>query len=240
MPSSSTTTVDQYTGEKTTHTQPGYRVNQITAEITIKNQPFTPYTNENGREINLFYKFDVKGHFGENWEREGYSSAIVQSKSGYTILSYVVTQATGSKLDFKVQAVVGYEYDEVAESGSSAAWWGYTAWVVRSLESSNWSNIQTVTISDMFSSSASSQTTTPSQNPTAPPNNNKPQQPDQNMPSFVLHPYILLWIGILLFAGVIITVVIMFAKRHLKNSTYNNLPLTNNHKNYAVLVLQKI
>jgi hypothetical protein len=45
VPPSSTTTVDQYTGKETTTTKPGYHVEQTSIEVTIKNQPFTPYTN---------------------------------------------------------------------------------------------------------------------------------------------------------------------------------------------------
>jgi len=220
VPSSSTTTVDQYTGEKTTHTQPGYRVNQMKAEVTIKNQPFTAYTDENGNKINLYYTVEVKGHFGEDWKNFIIDyNATVQSKSGYTVMSNVVSQGVGSKLDFRVQALVGYEYDAVAESGSLAGMYGITAWYVRSSVTSDWSNIQTVTIPDMFSTTSSQIT---NQNPTASADSNQPQIPDQTQPPrFVFHPSFLLWVGVLLFAGVAIAVVVMFTKKHLKTPNYN-------------------
>ena len=43
VPPETTTTIDEYTGKETTTTQPGYHVENKSIEITIKNQPFTPY-----------------------------------------------------------------------------------------------------------------------------------------------------------------------------------------------------
>lgn len=66
VPSSSTTTINQYTGEEVTNTRPGYRVENKTIEVTIKNQPFKSYTDQNG-EHKLYYAVHVKGRFGEEW-----------------------------------------------------------------------------------------------------------------------------------------------------------------------------
>jgi hypothetical protein len=224
VPPDTTVTVDQYTGEKTTNTRHGYRVNQITAEITIKNQLFTAYTNENGRKINLYYKFDVKGHFGEDWESSMYYLAtVVQSESDYTILPYVVTQNAGSKLDFKVQAIVGYEYDSVAESGSSAGMFGVTAWVVQSLESSGWSNTQTITIPDMFSS-PSFTNNIPSQNPNTTPQTDYKQSIINVQPKDYLTPINILICIVALFMGIITALtIILLLKRHSKASNLQNI-----------------
>ena len=54
---------DQYTG-KTVITKPSEHVDNRTIEITIKNQPFTPFTDENGNNINLLYNVQYKGSFG--------------------------------------------------------------------------------------------------------------------------------------------------------------------------------
>jgi hypothetical protein len=117
VPPSSTTTVDQYTGKETTTTVPGYHVDQKFLEVTIKNQPFTSYTNENSKEINLYYTVLVKGHFGEDWQTFGHvqhfgssthvssSPYTVQSDSEYTVVTSIANYAAGYQLDFKVQAV---------------------------------------------------------------------------------------------------------------------------------------
>jgi hypothetical protein len=57
---------DQYTG-KTVITKPSEHIDNRTIEIPIGNQAFTPFTDENGRKINLFYNFRYKGSFGQEW-----------------------------------------------------------------------------------------------------------------------------------------------------------------------------
>jgi len=44
VPPVTTTTIDQYSGEEIVTTIPGYHVENKSIEITIKNQPFTPFT----------------------------------------------------------------------------------------------------------------------------------------------------------------------------------------------------
>jgi len=58
--------VDQYTG-KTVIAKPSEHVDNRTVEITIKNQAFTPFTDDSGNEINLFYDVRYKGSFGQEW-----------------------------------------------------------------------------------------------------------------------------------------------------------------------------
>jgi hypothetical protein len=57
---------DQYTG-KTVITKPSEHIDNRTIEIPIGNQAFTPFTDENGRKINLFYNVRYKGSFGQEW-----------------------------------------------------------------------------------------------------------------------------------------------------------------------------
>ena len=66
VPPMTTSSTDPYTGKVTFTTIPGYHVENKSVEITIKNQPFTSYLNENGSRVWLFYYVAVKGHF-ENW-----------------------------------------------------------------------------------------------------------------------------------------------------------------------------
>jgi len=206
IPSSATTITDPFTGEKNTITTPGRYMKNHTIEVTIKNQFFTPSTAENGMERQLRYVVQFKGHYADDWQVWG---EVYQSDSQYTVLSNSVNYATGSKVDFRVEAEIGHlEFiDNV---------WFIPYFV--SDASSGWSNIQTFTM-------PGAATTTPPQNPTTTPdnNNNQPQQPDQNMPpSFVFHPSFLLWLGTILFVGAIVIVVLAFLRRHLKPPNYNN------------------
>jgi hypothetical protein len=207
-------TTDPYTGD-TKSLNAGGRVRDMTIEVTIKNQPFTPYTNTSGYKIELHFKVEVKGYFGENWHYLGNSPFITQHGSEDTIL--VVNSAEryfsdGSQVDFRVKAVVAYDgtmYD-VSGLGMRTQYW------LDEYESSNWSDIQTITIPSEYSSLHSQITSSP-QNQTIPSDNNQPQLSGKNqLPSFVFHQSFLLWIGALLFVGGVIAVVIVFTKRHLK------------------------
>ncbi len=58
--------IDQYTGE-TIVTQYGEHIDNRTVEITIKNQPFTPFNDSSGHTINRFFDVRYKGSYGEDW-----------------------------------------------------------------------------------------------------------------------------------------------------------------------------
>jgi hypothetical protein len=94
--------------------------------VTIKNRPFTPYTDENGNYINVKYSFEWKAHFLE-WDTPGRGFGyrnVDQSTSEYTvaIFPYGMRESSsnppytlgafesGSLLDFRVQAQIGYFY----------------------------------------------------------------------------------------------------------------------------------
>jgi len=62
-----TTTADPYTG-KTVTTQADYHVENKSIEITIINQPFSPYDDANDKRISLYYNVTVKGHYEDNWD----------------------------------------------------------------------------------------------------------------------------------------------------------------------------
>jgi hypothetical protein len=209
IPSTTTTTTDPFTGEKNTITQPGRYMKNHTIEITIKNQFFTPSTAENGMEHRLRYVVQFKGHYAEDWQVWG---EVYQSDSQYTVLSKSVNYATGSKVDFRVETQIGH-----TEFVDNSLFIPYFV----SDGSSGWSKVQTFTMPGT-SSSTPSQTTNHHQ-PSATSDNNQPQLPDQlQPPSFVFHPSFLLWIGSLLFVGIVVAVVMVFLKRHLKTPNYNN------------------
>jgi hypothetical protein len=145
VPSTITTKINQYTGEETVTTTPGYHVENRSIDVVIKNQPFTPYTDD-WKEINLYYDVRVKGHFGEDWEKlySDYKSSPeahpIQSSSEYTILSLPVKYPDGGQVDFQVRAILGYYYDELAGRPI------LPLYVLGSVGSSDWSDTQTLTI----------------------------------------------------------------------------------------------
>ena len=224
---SPSSTTDPYTG--VTSTFPGYRVNQKSIEITIKNQPFTAYIGENdnsglygpnGQEFNLYYQVVVKGSFGEDWRSFGDWCAI-QSNSGYTVVSSPVEYAAGSQLDFKVKAVVGYKYNTIYGSLAGMHIPG-PVWGVSITEQGDWSSVKTFTIPG-----------SPLQTATFPPvtsdGNGQTQYPSQTQPpnSIFSNPLFTLGIGVLL-GGVVIVVVMMIFKRHLKAQTCANNSIQTN------------
>jgi hypothetical protein len=174
VPPTTTTTVDPYTGKETITTQPGYRVENKSIELTIKNQPFTPYTDAEGHIVNLYYNVHVKGHFEDCW-RELYSidelmreevgahkQGPAQSSSEYTVISCSADYPDDGQVDFQVQALAGY-YTEWWPALGGPVKWKFTG------QLSNWSNTQTIRMSDGVVSTSpnptESPTATPSQEP---------------------------------------------------------------------------
>lgn len=166
VPSTSPTyTIDPYTGQQkiVTPGSPGYHVENKAVELTIRNQQFTPYTDDKYHYIVLFYNVSYKGHFGNDWEYY-YSSqesggGFSQSNSDYTVVYFTQLPSEGGQIDFRVQAQIGYytqyymPYVDFYFSG----------------QVSGWSNTQTITIGETSGSS--------SPNPTLSPTNTIPSTP---------------------------------------------------------------
>ncbi len=179
VPPTTTTTIDQYTGKEIVTTTPGYHVENKSIEITIKNQPFTPYTDAEGHLINLYYTVRFKGHFGQesDWEEPfhkpirngiyGTTKQHPQSNSDYTLISFPSEFQDGDVVDFQVQTLEGF----------------YTPWEPLPIprgtsqftgEASDWSNTQTLTIGESQTPTPSpAATPTPDQTPTP---SEEPQQ----------------------------------------------------------------
>lgn len=179
VPPKTTTTVDQYTGKETSYTQPGYRVENKSIEITIKNQPFTPYnltthtviSKETGEPytynqtstINLFYNINVKGHYGSEWQTVGGKASYpngpesnVQIDSKYTVISIKTDDyPNDAVLDFRVQAAVGH----YVAYGRNIVIFGYDFYG----QESDWSSIQQLTLG-----TPQTPTPVPTVSPTAP------------------------------------------------------------------------
>ena len=102
------TSIDPYTGKNIT-TQAGHRVENKTIDFTVKNQPFTPYTNAQGNYIGLYYQVSHKGHYEESWSTPG--KPFAASSGDFTILaipSGVLSGPPEGKMDFRVRAGIGY------------------------------------------------------------------------------------------------------------------------------------
>jgi hypothetical protein len=230
-----TTSTHPYTGEVTN--TPGYRIDNWTLEVTIKNQPFTSYTDKDGTEFNLYYNVEFKGHYEDYWRN--FDTEIMQSKSGNTVVSSSKYYSPGYQLDFRVMAIVGYLYNAMAGRPITPM---YTlAWA----KTSDYSITQTFTIPDIHSPSTSpSQTTTPPP-PSATFEENQTQIPNQpQQPFFVFTNPIWLLVTVVLFAGVIVGVVMVCLRHHLKTSDFNNNfsqtnQPTKNTINYREMQLKK-
>jgi hypothetical protein len=142
-----THSIDPYTGQDITHL--GYHVENKSIEVTIKNQPFTPY-NESGWNVDFYYDVRIKGHYVENWT-ELYNPILYPelytAGSQYTVFNYqeeysdtegihfdIGTFPAGGQVDFQVEAMIGYVHRTVAFNS-----WYFTG------EESGWSNTQTIT-----------------------------------------------------------------------------------------------
>jgi hypothetical protein len=162
--------IDQYTG-KTIITNYGKHIDNRTIEITIKNQPFTPYNNSNGNTINRFYDVRYKGSYTTNWTTMfanqtqfamigdyqttfyEYGYAIQDYSSPYTTIIYQLDPTEGS-MDFQVEALEGFTLMTYYEGFGFHSIYGFSF----NGQESGWSNTQTITF-------GGSQTPTPSLSP---------------------------------------------------------------------------
>jgi hypothetical protein len=158
---------DPYTGQ-TIVVSGGYHVDNRTIDVTIKNQPFTPYTDPaSGQQVNLYYNIRSKGHF-EDWTtaNSGHGQDGLQaSTSATTVVSFDIQYwnvPQGGQIDFEVQAVISY----INSTYSGSCFTGSQTIVVAQ---SDWSVAQTVTIGNPIISNPTQQpisTPNPSTNPT--------------------------------------------------------------------------
>jgi len=178
--------IDPYTG-KDVIMEPGYHVQEKIVEVMIKNQPFTSYSDTTGNVISLYYSIRIKGSFGDSWwypdysdymqvddegERVNYNGA--DQYSDYTVIDYGLvgnngTRALlnldisdGGKVDFQVQAFIGYKIRVNDPSVLGIPVYDPTITphhFVFTGELSGWSSTETLSIGD--SSASSPQPTTP-------------------------------------------------------------------------------
>lgn len=155
---------DPYTG-KSIIAQEGYHVRNRSIEITIKNQAFTPYQNENGHTGSLFYFVRTKGHF-EEWPpyepqtiitsySEYPDGFVYVQNSDYTVTTHRVEDiAAGGEVDVQIKAVVGYrvviedQWVPGIPRGDFTTPPHHSEFTV--FQESDWSNTQTITVNGLF------------------------------------------------------------------------------------------
>jgi hypothetical protein len=158
-----TSTKNPYNNQTTTITVPGYHVQNMTIDLTIKNQPIPP-SIEGNKSYLLFY-VRLKGHYGDDWiyPYTAINSYPVQSNSDYTIISFPTSYGTtthygenieylqaGDQIDFQIKAILAYGYNFSLCASYPVYSYDYVG-----VAASDWSETQTLTIGE-------SQTPTPS------------------------------------------------------------------------------
>jgi hypothetical protein len=173
VPTTTTSTMNPYTGEITNTTQGGYRVEKKTVDVIITNEPIPPsnYTYK------LFFNVKVKGHFSEDWqELYNYSPFTYQSLSPsanppeipqgtcpasdtkYIVLSYHYNE--GYQVDFQVQALYGYSTPSIQQHMLFAS-------MDYSYYHGEWSDTQTITVTEPAVTPIPNPKITPTPTPTA-------------------------------------------------------------------------
>ena len=157
-----TSSTDEYTGEVTTTTTPGYHVDRRIIQITIENNLGASY-----------YNFRYKGAYGSSWtyypfnpdDINGYSlhntpaeaPPYPASTSDYTIAKlYLPTSVpNGVLVDVQVQGLFG-DFRKVHEGSIGAMMLGYntTYNYYFTGQAGDWSNTQTVTIGETSTSTS--------------------------------------------------------------------------------------
>ena len=139
IPAITTSTTDPYTGKTITTTTPSRYFENVTLDITIKNQPFP--TTINGNASNLYYNVQTKGYFGGNWTQV-ITNSQAQSNSDYTVLSIPAgAYPVGGQVDIQVEAAIGY-YGYVLHFPSSGSHMAFPYYEFIG-QTSDWSPTQT-------------------------------------------------------------------------------------------------
>ena len=173
-----TYTIDPYTGEQQVDYEGGYE-NMDYIEIQIRNPPFTPHQDSRDNDISVFYNVRVRPHWGQwqTYPRVSASGYWEASNSEYTTVTFPKTQGIqfveDGKIDFAVQALIGYQtvtwalIPPVNENGDLTAIYKFYG------DEGSWSNTKTVTVgSDVVTESTPEPTVTAE--PTPPPATTQP------------------------------------------------------------------
>jgi hypothetical protein len=179
IPPQTTTTIDPYNGQTITNTIPGRHVENYIIELTIKNQQHATTLGNN--TLTLYYFTRLKGHFAENWTYPdssfpswaayhdpsytgdksmwgNYANALpIQSDFENTILTFPANYRIGDRIDFQIQALLAYQQTIDSYNGL----YPIKEYIFH-YNPSDWSNTQTITITDNPASANNTANPTPS------------------------------------------------------------------------------
>ncbi len=154
------TSKDPYTGASE-------QVDNSTIQVSIQNQPLNSFYSSG--TYSLYFNIRTKGHFEEdNWTIQNQNVTIFSDASGYflvlgikpsdsayTTISYPTYYPSNSQVDFQVQAVVYILTENFYGNhpfGAPNPQTGTYYQQPEEFETTNWSNTQTVTISEITNS----------------------------------------------------------------------------------------
>ena len=145
VPPVTTTTTNPYTGQQTTTTQPGYYVENETIDFTIVNQPHISVFVPEYYGVDLYYDIRYKGHFEGTWTElytydEGENVLPTATNSTYTLISIPQNYPSDAQVDFQIRAINGTIPADYPGINQPFAYWTY--------QSSGWSNIETINVTD--------------------------------------------------------------------------------------------
>jgi hypothetical protein len=129
----------------------GYSLPSV--NITIKNQLFTPYTDQHGNKINLYYIIQWKENSSNSWQQD--ELPLPESNSDYTLLPLALIRSglppPSGQVDFQVEAVIGFTtYVQGSVPQGEYIPPTYTG------EFSGWSNTQSIIVTSTPHSSSTS------------------------------------------------------------------------------------
>ncbi len=175
-----TTTVDPYTGKTITHQ--GYRVENNSLEIKIRNQPYKAHLS-NGSVVHLYYNVRYKGSYGNenDWKAlyVGMQNWPTQTDGEYTILTPQTNPSTNlyfpspSSVDFQVRALIGNV------NLINGRLWGANDYYVFDGIEGEWSNTQTLNLDNKSTTTAPQPQLMPAPTATVKPNQNPQATPTQ-------------------------------------------------------------
>ena len=192
-----------YTGEIIE--TPGWLQEDKYIIITVKNQPFTPYTIDRGggtRDVHFQHVFEWKPHYQESWNTNTYSFEVFHPGTDYTTFILDYKGNNGAYIWIDVEP--GYMIDiHVKAQILSKARHPYASFDLE--EESSWSKTQTMTIPYYEDS--------PSENPATSVTPNYPNSPHQN-------PLNLTIIATLICSNIILLAVITYLQTSENNKLY--------------------
>lgn len=147
-----TTTTDPYTGKQTTVTTPSQYLKDEYIEVSVKNQPFTPYSidyhNIDSRPVNLYFDVIAQGHFTTDKSIVDESQSQIEDyNSQYTNFTLYRNEVPSpAVLDFKVRAIIGYLVNQYDPEENLPPPEIHDPNFVVTGTTSSWSNPQTLTI----------------------------------------------------------------------------------------------